>query len=64
MIGSLVGLGGMAGSIGGMFVATGAGWVLQMTGRYWLLFIIAGSAYLVALAIIHLLAPKLESAKV
>jgi ACS family hexuronate transporter-like MFS transporter len=54
----------MAGSIGGMFVATGAGWVLQTTGRYWPLFIAAGSAYLVALALIHLLVPKLEAARV
>lgn len=63
-VGSVVGLGGMAGSIGGMFVATGAGWILQSTGAYWPLFVIAGFAYLLALAAIHALAPKLESANI
>lgn len=59
-IGSVVGIGGTAGAIGGMLVATGAGLVLQFTGSYVWLFAIAGSMYLVALAIIHLLSPGLE----
>jgi len=63
-VGSVVGLGGMAGSIGGMFVATAAGWILETTGSYWPLFMVAGSAYLIALALIHLLAPTLEKAEV
>lgn len=61
-VGSVVGLGGMAGSIGGMLVATGAGFILEATGSYYSLFVIAGSAYLVALAIIHALVPRLEPA--
>jgi ACS family hexuronate transporter-like MFS transporter len=63
-IGSVVGIGGMAGSIGGMFVATAAGFILQATGSYWTLFIIAGSAYLIALAIFHALVPTLQAAEV
>ena len=63
-VGSVVGLGGMAGSIGGMFVATAAGWILESTGSYWPLFAVAGSAYLIALALIHLLAPTLKKAEV
>jgi MFS transporter, ACS family, hexuronate transporter len=59
-VGSVVGLGGMFGAIGGMFVAQLAGKILQMTGSYVLLFIIAGSMYLIALAAIHLLAPRLD----
>ena len=62
-VGSVVGLGGMAGSIGGMLIALVVGEILQRTGSYVLIFIIAGSAYLVALLIIHLLAPRLEPAK-
>ena len=38
------------------------GEVLQRTGSYQILWFIAGSAYLVALAIIHLLVPRLASA--
>lgn len=61
-VGSVVGLGGMAGSIGGMLLATGAGYLLQLTGSYLTLFIISGSAYLVALLIFHLLVPKMDPA--
>jgi ACS family hexuronate transporter-like MFS transporter len=63
-VGSVVGIGGMAGAIGGMFIALIVGEVLQRTGSYVPIFLIAGSAYLVALAIIHLLVPRLEPAKV
>ncbi len=62
-IGSVVGLGGMAGAIGGMVIATAAGFILEFTGSYLILFIIAGSAYLLALAILHMLAPKLTEVK-
>jgi MFS transporter, ACS family, hexuronate transporter len=63
-VGSVVGIGGMAGSIGGMLIATTVGLILQYTGSYLPIFIIAGSAYLVALAVIHLLAPRLAPADV
>ncbi|HEX8096967.1 MAG TPA: MFS transporter [Pyrinomonadaceae bacterium] len=63
-VGSVVGIGGMAGSVGGMLIATTVGLILQYTGSYLPIFIIAGSAYLVALLIIHLLAPRLEPAQV
>jgi MFS transporter, ACS family, aldohexuronate transporter len=56
----VVGIGGMAGAIGGMLISKIVGYILQSTGSYVPIFIIAGSAYLVALAIINLLAPKLE----
>jgi ACS family hexuronate transporter-like MFS transporter len=61
-VGSVVGIGGMAGSIGGMLIATAVGLILQYTGSYLPIFIIAGCAYLVALAIIHALVPRLEPA--
>jgi ACS family hexuronate transporter-like MFS transporter len=63
-VGSVVGIGGMAGSIGGMLIATTVGLILHYTGSYVPIFIIAGSAYLVALLVIHLLAPRLEPADV
>ncbi len=62
-VGSVVGIGGMAGAIGGMFIALIVGEILQRTGSYIPIFVIAGSAYLVALLIIHVLAPRLEPAR-
>jgi ACS family hexuronate transporter-like MFS transporter len=60
VVGSVVGIGGMAGAIGGMLIAKIVGYLLQRTGSYSIPFLIAASAYLVALAAIHLLAPTLE----
>ncbi len=62
-VGSIVGLGGMAGAIGGVLIAGVAGFVLQFTGSYIPLFIIAGSVYLLALLIIHLLVPEIKEFK-
>ncbi len=59
-IGSVTGFGGMAGAVGGMLLAKIVGYLLQWTGSYLLIFILAGSAYLIALGIIQLLVPKLE----
>src|SRR6267154_187547 len=61
---SVVGIGGMAGAIGGLFIATIVGHGLQWTGSYKVPFLIAGSAYLVALAIIHVLVPRMEPATI
>lgn len=61
-VGSVTGIGGMAGSIGGMIMARGVGVVLQRTGSYRIPLFMAGFAYLIAFLIIHLLAPKLEPA--
>jgi ACS family hexuronate transporter-like MFS transporter len=62
-IGSVVGIGGMAGAVGGMLISKVVGWILQSTGSYVPIFIIAASTYLIALAIFHLLVPKLEPAQ-
>ena len=61
-VGSVTGIGGMAGSIGGMLIALVVGEILQKTGSYVPIFLIAGSAYLAALLVIHLLSPKLTPA--
>jgi len=62
-VGSVVGLGGMAGAIGGLLLAAAAGFILQFTGSYLSLFILAGIVYLPALLIFHLLVPTMEEAK-
>ena len=62
-VGSVVGIGGFAGAIGGSLIATVAGFILQLTGSYLILFIICGSAYLVALFVFNLLVPKIETTK-
>jgi ACS family hexuronate transporter-like MFS transporter len=59
-VGSVVGIGGMAGAIGGMVIALVVGEILQRTSSYVLIFIIASSTYLVALAAIQFLAPNLD----
>ena len=60
-VGSVVGIGGMAGAFNGATIAVIVGYILQVTGgNYKIPFFIAGSSYLVALLIIHLLVPKLE----
>jgi len=61
-VGSVVGIGGMAGAIGGMLMAKIVGYVLQWTGSYIIPFLIAVSAYLMALAFVHFLTPRLDPA--
>jgi len=64
-IGTVVGFGGFAGGVGGILVAEFAGQVLQRDPRFYLpMFIVAGTIYLVALLVIHLLAPRLEPAEI
>ena len=59
-VATVVGFGGMAGAVGGMLIAKLTGYILETTGSYLPVFLIAGSTYLTALLIIHLLAPRLE----
>jgi MFS transporter, ACS family, hexuronate transporter len=63
-VGSVVGFGGMAGAVGGMLIAKLTGYILQTTGSYLPVFIIASTTYLITLAIVHLLVPRMEPAKV
>jgi len=59
-VGAVVGIGGMAGSVGSALFAFFAGHILQMTHSYAVLFGIASSAYLLALIVMYLLAPGLK----
>ena len=62
-LGSVVGLGGFAGAVGGMMIAKITGYILETTGSYVPVFIMAACTYLLALGIIHLLSPRLEPVK-
>ncbi|MEO8481293.1 MAG: MFS transporter [Acidobacteriota bacterium] len=62
-VGSVVGFGGMWGAIGGMLISKVTGYILDTSGSYLPVFIMAGGMYLFALLVIHLLAPKLEPVK-
>jgi ACS family hexuronate transporter-like MFS transporter len=59
-VGSVVGIGGMAGSVGGVLMQLLAGQIARTS--YLPLFIIAGSAYAVALVFVQTLSPKLKPA--
>jgi ACS family hexuronate transporter-like MFS transporter len=66
-VASVTGIGGMAGGLGGMLIAYVAGKLFDhykalghiQTG-YYIMFIICGSAYLIAWTIMNLLAPKMK----
>jgi MFS transporter, ACS family, hexuronate transporter len=60
-VGTVVGIAGFAGGIGGIVIAEFAGRVLQRDPSFYLpMFVVSGVIYLVALAVIHLFAPRLE----
>ena len=61
-VGSVVGLGGAAGAAGGLIIAPVVGYILQFTHSYVPIFIIAGVMHPMALALVHLLIPKIEPA--
>lgn len=63
-IGSIIGFSGMTAAVGGMLIAKVTASVLEFTGSYVPVFIVAGVAYLTALAIVHAIVPKLEPAKI
>lgn len=62
-VGSVVGFGGMAGALGGMLMQMSAGRIKEMTGSYQVMFVIAGSIYLLALLVFHRLVPSLKPAR-
>ena len=63
-VGSVIGIGGTAGAIGGMIFSLYIGQVLERLGSYSLIFAVAGAVYLLALLVIQLLSPRLAEAKV
>ena len=64
-VGSVVGIGAFAGAMGGVAFQRAVGRILDANGgNYAPIFLICGSAYLLALAVIHLIAPRLEPAPI
>jgi len=59
-VGSVVGLGGAAGAVGGMIIAPVAGYTLQWFHTFVPLFIIAGVMHPLAMIILHRLLPRIE----
>lgn len=62
-VGSVVGIGGLMGGLGGALLAAKVGFIIN-TGGYVPLFVIAASAYLVALLVLQTLSPKLETVEI
>ena len=69
-ISSVAGIGGMAGSVGGILFPLLVGYLLDVyktagniTAGYNLLFVVCGCAYLMAWGIMHLLAPRMEKVR-
>ncbi len=62
-LGSVVGIGGMAGAVGGMLIAKFVGYVLDLSNSYAPIFAVAGSAYLLALLSLHIVSPRLAPAR-
>jgi len=60
-VSSVVGIGGFAGAVAGMFFAKFVGYVLQWTQSYVLIFALAPAAYLVALSVMHVLLRRSSS---
>ena len=66
-VASVTGMGGMAGALGGILIAMLAGRILdyfkgidKIETGYFVMFLICGSAYLIAWVLMHFLAPKLK----
>jgi MFS transporter, ACS family, hexuronate transporter len=63
-VGSVIGLGGFMGGVGGMIMAKSTGLVLDATGgNYSVIFVVCTAVYFLAVAVIHLLSPRLERAQ-
>jgi ACS family hexuronate transporter-like MFS transporter len=70
-IASVVGLGGMAGSVGGILIAKAAGALLDhykalgsIETGYYIMFFICGSAYLLAWGVMHVLTPRMQQVRI
>ena len=63
-VGSVIGIGGTVGALGGMGMALFTGYILDATDSYSVLFAICASAYVLALLVVHLLSPRLAPVRV
>ncbi|POR45791.1 ACS family hexuronate transporter-like MFS transporter [Paraburkholderia eburnea] len=58
-VGTVIGIGGVMGMLGSFLFSGVIGETLQRTGQYWALFAVGALAYIVALAIMHVLMPRM-----
>jgi ACS family hexuronate transporter-like MFS transporter len=58
-VGSVIGIAGTAGAVGGILFQAVTGRVKELTGSYLPIFAVAGSVYLLAVLVINLLVPRL-----
>ncbi len=63
-VGSVIGIGGMSGAAGGVLMQLATGYIVKLTNSYVPLFVVACSAYLLALIIIHCITPKLAPVRI
>ena len=63
VVGTVVGLSGFSGAVGGALAASLVGLVLQSTNSYFLILSVAGFSYLIAWMILKLMIPKIEPIK-
>ena len=63
-VATIAGMGGLAGSIGGILIAQATGWSLELTGSYLPIVIYAGVGYLIAFTCIQLLVPRMQPAPI
>lgn len=59
-VGSVIGIAGTAGAVGGILMQAASGRVKDLTGNYLALFVTAASVYVLSVLAIHALAPRLE----
>jgi uncharacterized membrane protein YhaH (DUF805 family) len=62
-VGSVIGIGGAAGGIGGLLFSNYVGKELERLGGYQTIFLVAGTTYLLALLLVHIITPKLAPAR-
>ncbi len=62
-VSSVVGIGAMAGAVGGILMNLAVGFILQWTKNYQIPFLLPAVAYLLALALLHWILPRLEGIK-
>lgn len=63
-VASVIGIAGTAGAVGGILTQAASGRIREATGSYLTMFLIAGSVYVLAVLVVHLLAPTLAPAAV
>ena len=62
-VGSVIGIAGMSGAVGGILMQAASGRIKDLTGSYLIMFVTAATVYVLSVLVIHLLAPRLEPAR-